>query len=58
MFRALKIGYFCWKTAVFIKSDPSCLKVDSAIHRINHYLVDKYYGNQLGYPMERDLSSR
>ena len=29
---------------------------DSAIHRINHYLVDKCYGNQLHYPLESDLS--
>ena len=24
--------------------------LDSAIHRINHYPVDSYYGNQLHYP--------
>ena len=28
----------------------------AAIHRINHYLADKYYGNQLRYPLVRDLS--
>ena len=32
-------------------------KVDSPIHWINHYPVDKYEGNQLGYPLDRDLSS-
>ena len=29
---------------------------DSAIHRINHYPADKYYGNQLRYPLDNDLS--
>ena len=31
-------------------------KVDNVIHRINHYPADKYYGNQLRYPLDRDLS--
>ena len=31
-------------------------KMDSAIHRINHYPADKYLGNQLHYPVDRDLS--
>ena len=31
-------------------------KVDSAIHRINHYSADKYEGNQLLYPLDGDLS--
>ena len=30
---------------------------DSAIHRINHYPADKYYRNQLHYPLDSDLSS-
>ena len=30
--------------------------LDSAIHRINHYLANKYYGNQLRYPLDSDLS--
>ena len=30
--------------------------VDSAIHQINHYPADEYYGNQLRYPLDRDLS--
>ena len=29
---------------------------DSAIHRIYHYPADKYWGNQLRYPLDRDLS--
>ena len=36
---------------------PVVQKLDSAIHRINLYLVDKYLGNQLQYPPDRDLSS-
>ena len=30
-------------------------KMDSAIHRINHYPADKYLGNRLRYPVDRDL---
>ena len=30
--------------------------LDSAIHRINHYPADKYYGNQLRYLLDSDLS--
>ena len=30
--------------------------LDSAIHWINHYPVDKYLGNQLCYSLDRDLS--
>ena len=30
--------------------------LDSTIHRINHYPADKYYGNQLRYPLDSDLS--
>ena len=35
---------------------PVVQKLDSAIHRINHYPVDKCQGNQLRYPVDRDLS--
>ena len=35
---------------------PVVQKLDSAIHRINHYPVDKYQGIQLRYPVDRDLS--
>ena len=30
--------------------------LDSAIHQINHYPTDKYYGNQLRHPLDSDLS--
>ena len=30
--------------------------LDSAIHQINHYPREKYYGNQLRYPLNSDLS--
>ena len=35
---------------------PVVQTLDSAIHRINHYPVDKYYGNQLRYPLDSDLA--
>ena len=35
---------------------PVVQKLDSAIHRINHYPGNKYYGNQLRYPLDSDLS--
>ena len=35
---------------------PVVQTLDSAIHRINHYPADKYYGNELRYPLDRDLS--
>ena len=35
---------------------PVVQTLDSAIHRINHYPADKYYRNQLRYPLDSDLS--
>ena len=35
---------------------PVVQTLDSATQRINHYPADKYYGNQLCYPLDRDLS--
>ena len=35
---------------------PVVQKLDSTIHRINHYPADKYYGNQLRYLPDSDLS--
>ena len=35
---------------------PVVQTLDSAIHRINHYPADKYLGNQLCYPLDKDLS--
>ena len=35
---------------------PVVQTLDSAIQRINHYPADKYYGNQLRYPLDSDLS--
>ena len=31
---------------------PVIQKLDSAIHRINHYPLEKYKGNQLRYPVD------
>ena len=36
---------------------PVVQKLDSIIHRINHYPVDKYFKNWLRYPLDSDLSS-
>ena len=35
---------------------PVVQTLDSAIHWINHYPVDEYWGNQLLYPLDRFLS--
>ena len=35
---------------------PGFQTLDCAILRINHYPADKYYGNQLSYPLDSDLS--
>ena len=35
---------------------PVVETLDSTIHRINHYPADKYYANQLRYPLDSDLS--
>ena len=36
---------------------PVVQKLDSAIYRINHYPADTYYGKQLRYPVDSDLSA-
>ena len=36
---------------------PVVRKLDSAIHWINRYPEDKYYDNQLRYPVDSDLST-
>ena len=35
---------------------PVVQTLDSGIHRINHSPADKYYENQLRYPLDSDLS--
>ena len=39
-----------------IHQAPDVQNLDSAMHRINHYPVDNYQGNQLRYLVDRDLS--
>ena len=41
----------------FLRLAPVVQKLDSAIHRINRYPADKYYENQLRYPLDSDLAS-
>ena len=36
---------------------PVVQTLDSAIRRINHFPADKYYGNQLRYLLDSDLSA-
>ena len=36
---------------------PLVQMLDNTIHQINGYPADKYWGNQLRYPLDRDLSS-
>ena len=36
---------------------PVVQTLDSAIQQINHYPADQCYGNQLRYPLDRDLST-
>ena len=50
-------------TVIFVQLDDANAMVsvvenlDSAIHRISRYLEDKYYENQLRYPLDSNLSS-
>ena len=61
MFTNLLWGTSCilldtWKTFPIILLAPVVQTLDSGIHRINHYPADKYYGNQLRYLLDSDLS--
>ena len=44
------------KTTQPLPQAPVVQTLDSAIHRINHYPADKYFGNQLRCPLDSDLS--
>ena len=56
-------GMTAFVTVIFVQLDdanvlvPVVQKLDSAIHRINRYPEDKYYENQLRYPLDSNLSS-
>ena len=41
---------------VNVVQTPVVQKMDSTIHRINHYPAGEYEENQLRYPVDRDLS--
>ena len=47
----------CTGIKIYEHQAPVVQTLDSTIHRINHYPADKYYGNQLHYPVDRFLSS-
>ena len=44
-------------TLLFIHQAPVVQKLDNVIHRINRYPEDRYYENQLRYPLDSNLSS-
>ena len=44
------------KNNAFKGQAPVVQTLDSTIHQINHYPPDKYYGNQLCYLVDSDLS--
>ena len=46
----------CYLLSLFSTPGPVVQRLDSAIHPINHYPVDKYYGNQLRNPLDSNLS--
>ena len=47
---SLTVPFFSMAQALVLQT------LDSSIYRINHYPADKYYGNQLRYPADSDLS--
>ena len=54
-----EMANFVAKRAVtfLISRGPGFQPLDSIIQRINHYLADKYLGNKLRYPVDRDEKS-
>ena len=40
-----------------IDQAPVVQTLDSAIHRINNYPVDKYFWNQLRYPLDIEITT-
>ena len=42
---------------LFIHQAPVVQKLDNAIHWINRYPEDRYYENQLHYPLDSNLST-
>ena len=45
------------RSAIKLRLGPSCSKVGSAIHRINHYPLDSAIGFPNNYPLDSDLYS-
>ena len=52
MAKSLPIGMFI----IRVVQAPVVQRVDSAIHRINHYPAGKCWENTLDYPLDSDLS--
>ena len=47
----------CNASVLSVPQAPVVQKLDNAIHRTNRYPEDKYYENQLRYPLDSNLSS-
>ena len=59
MYIILYVGlalYIFLKLLVHKDQAPVVQKVDNAIHRINHYLLDIAIGFAITYPVDSDLS--
>ena len=54
--RSPRSSYITYPVASQQKPGPRCQKLDSAIHRINHYSVDNAIGFPHTYPLDSDLS--
>ena len=54
--RVVSLDKKLYSTFLLLNQARVVQTMDSALHRINHYPADKYYGNQLHYPLESDLS--
>ena len=53
---SVKVNCHKIMTNHWVYQAPVAQTLDSTIHRINHYPADKYYANQLRYPLDSDLS--
>ena len=47
----------CNASVLSLPQAPVVQKLDNAIHRTNRYPEDKYYENQMRYPLDSNLSS-
>ena len=55
-FGSLGLWFVLFMGQLFVNQAPVVQRMDNAIHRINHYPVDKCWRKKLRYPMDSDLS--